>query len=79
MTKHLTAFEGGNALSAFRAQALLGQLQQVNERITGVSARAVLLSLALLTVLAPVSFYVEQVVKVPQQVPDLATKHIVKQ
>ncbi|GCL61072.1 phosphoribosylformylglycinamidine synthase [Pseudaquabacterium pictum] len=34
-------FEGGNALSAFRAQALLPQLQAVCERITGVVARHV--------------------------------------
>jgi phosphoribosylformylglycinamidine synthase len=34
-------FEGGNALSAFRAQALLPRLQAVNARITGVSARHV--------------------------------------
>ena len=34
-TLHLQCFEGGNALSAFRAQALLAQLQQVNERISG--------------------------------------------
>jgi phosphoribosylformylglycinamidine synthase len=34
-------FEGGNALSAFRAQALLPQLQRVSERITGVVARHV--------------------------------------
>lgn len=40
-TLHLQCFEGGNALSAFRAQALLGRLQQVNERISAVSARAV--------------------------------------
>ena len=40
-TLHLQCFEGGNALSAFRAQALLSQLQQVNERISGISARAV--------------------------------------
>ncbi len=40
-TLHLQCFEGGNALSTFRAQALLGRLQQVNERISGVSARAV--------------------------------------
>ena len=33
--------EGGNALSAFRAQALLAQLQAVSERITGVVARHV--------------------------------------
>ncbi|PZP31343.1 MAG: phosphoribosylformylglycinamidine synthase [Roseateles depolymerans] len=40
-TLHLQCFEGGNALSAFRAQALLGRLQQVNDRIQAVSARAV--------------------------------------
>ena len=39
--KHLTAFEGGNALSAFRAAALLTQLQAVNERISAITARAV--------------------------------------
>ena len=40
--KHLTHFEGGNALSAFRAQALLPRLQaEVNERINGVQARHV--------------------------------------
>ncbi|HEV6965856.1 phosphoribosylformylglycinamidine synthase [Roseateles sp.] len=41
LTPHLTAFEGGNALSDFRAQALLARLQTVNARIVGVSARAV--------------------------------------
>ncbi|MDH4389855.1 MAG: phosphoribosylformylglycinamidine synthase [Aquabacterium sp.] len=35
------SFEGGNALSAFRAQALLPQLQAVSDRITGVAARHV--------------------------------------
>jgi len=40
-TKHLTHFEGGNALSAFRAQALLPQLQAACERVQGVSARHV--------------------------------------
>ena len=40
-TKHLTHFEGGNALSAFRAQALLPKLQAVNERINSVAARHV--------------------------------------
>jgi len=34
-------FEGGNALSAFRAQALLPQLQAISTRITGVVARYV--------------------------------------
>lgn len=37
----LTHFEGGNALSDFRAQALLARLQTVSARITGISARAV--------------------------------------
>ncbi len=40
-SKHLLNFEGGNALSAFRAQALLPRLQAVSPRITGVSARHV--------------------------------------
>ncbi|MCV2352228.1 phosphoribosylformylglycinamidine synthase [Paucibacter sp. Y2R2-4] len=39
--KQLLSFEGGNALSAFRAQALLPQLQAVNERISAVKARHV--------------------------------------
>ena len=39
--KHLLHFEGGNALSAFRAQALLPKLQSVSARITGVAARHV--------------------------------------
>ena len=39
--KHLTHFEGGNALSGFRAQALLPRLQAVSPRITGVTARFV--------------------------------------
>ncbi|HEY8881261.1 MAG TPA: phosphoribosylformylglycinamidine synthase [Roseateles sp.] len=41
LTPHLTHFEGGNALSDFRAQALLARLQEVSARITGISARAV--------------------------------------
>ena len=40
-SKHLIHFEGGNALSAFRAQALLPRLQAVNERIHGIHARHV--------------------------------------
>ncbi|MCV2371210.1 phosphoribosylformylglycinamidine synthase [Roseateles oligotrophus] len=40
-SKQLLSFEGGNALSAFRAQALLAQLQTVNERINAVHARHV--------------------------------------
>lgn len=39
--QHLTHFEGGNALSAFRAQALLQQLQAVSSHIVGVAARHV--------------------------------------
>jgi len=39
--KHLNHFEGGNALSAFRAQALCPKLQAINERITAVDARHV--------------------------------------
>ncbi len=38
---HLIHFEGGNALSAFRAPALLQALQRVNDRIAGLSARHV--------------------------------------
>ena len=37
----LLCFEGGNALSAFRAQALLPALKAVSERITGLAARHV--------------------------------------
>jgi len=39
--KHLLHFEGGNALSTFRAQALCPKLQAINPRITGVAARHV--------------------------------------
>lgn len=38
---HLLHFEGGNALSAFRAQALLPRLQAVSPHVAGVSARHV--------------------------------------
>ncbi len=41
LTPHLTPFEGGNALSDFRAQALLARLKEVSARVTGISARAV--------------------------------------
>jgi phosphoribosylformylglycinamidine synthase len=41
LSKHITHFEGGNALSAFRAQALLASLAQACPRVTGVSARYV--------------------------------------
>jgi len=37
--KHLLHFEGGNALSSFRAQALLGRLAAACPRIVGVTAR----------------------------------------
>ena len=40
-SKHPLHFEGGNALSAFRAQALLPRLQAVSPRISGVAARHV--------------------------------------
>lgn len=39
--KHLIHFEGGNALSAFRAQALLTKLQAIEPRVTAVHARHV--------------------------------------
>jgi len=39
--KHLSHFEGGNALSSFRALALLPRLQAVQPRITAVAARHV--------------------------------------
>ncbi len=39
--KHLSHFEGGNALSSFRAAAMLPRLQSVNARIAGVAARHV--------------------------------------
>ena len=41
LAPRLMCFEGGNALSAFRAQALLPALQAISERITGVLARHV--------------------------------------
>ena len=40
-SSHLMHFEGGNALSAFRARALLSALQAVHEPVQGVSARHV--------------------------------------
>ncbi|MGA0611047.1 phosphoribosylformylglycinamidine synthase [Caldimonas sp. KR1-144] len=40
-SKHLIHFEGGNALSAFRAQALLPKLQAACPKVTGVTARFV--------------------------------------
>jgi phosphoribosylformylglycinamidine synthase len=40
-TSQILSFEGGNALSAFRAQALLPKLQAVAPRVTAVHARYV--------------------------------------
>ena len=40
-SKHLMHFEGGNALSVFRAQALLPKLQAAAPQVTGVQARHV--------------------------------------
>ena len=41
MTLHITQFEGGSALSSFRALQLLPRLQAIHERIAAVSARFV--------------------------------------
>ena len=41
MTLHLTQFEGGNALSSFRAQQLLTDLVAIHPKITGITARFV--------------------------------------
>ncbi len=41
MTLHLTQFEGGNALSSFRAQQLLTDLVSIHPKITGIAARFV--------------------------------------
>ncbi len=41
MTLHITEFEGGNALSEFRAQQLLPRLQALHDKVTGISARYV--------------------------------------
>lgn len=41
MTLHLTQFEGGNALSSFRAQQLLTDLVAIHPKITGIAARFV--------------------------------------
>ncbi|WP_180130927.1 phosphoribosylformylglycinamidine synthase [Rhodoferax sp. BLA1] len=41
MTLHLTPFEGGSALSAFRVQQLLPALQAVHDKINGIAARYV--------------------------------------
>ncbi|MDH4483125.1 MAG: phosphoribosylformylglycinamidine synthase, partial [Rhodoferax sp.] len=41
MTLHLSTFEGGNALSRFRAAAFLTALQGVHDKISGISGRFV--------------------------------------
>jgi phosphoribosylformylglycinamidine synthase len=41
VTLHLSTFEGGNALSRFRAAALLTALQGVHDKISGISGRFV--------------------------------------
>jgi len=41
VTLHITSFEGGNALSNFRVQQLLPQLQGIHDKISGISARFV--------------------------------------
>ena len=41
VTLHLTQFEGGNALSSFRAQQLLTDLVSIHPKITGIAARFV--------------------------------------
>ena len=41
LASNLLCFEGGNALSAFRAQALLPALKAISDRITGLLARHV--------------------------------------
>ena len=41
MTLHITSYEGGSALSAFRVQQLLPGLQAIHDKISGISARFV--------------------------------------
>ncbi len=41
MTLHITEFEGGRVLSAFRVQQLLPRLQAVHDRVSGLTARFV--------------------------------------
>ncbi len=41
MTLHITTFDGSNALSHFRTQQLLPQLQGVHDKVSGLSARFV--------------------------------------
>ena len=41
VTLHITSFEGGSALSAFRVQQLLPGLQAIHDKISGIAARYV--------------------------------------
>ena len=41
MTLHITQFDGGNAISAFRVQQLLSALEAIHPKITGIAARYV--------------------------------------
>jgi phosphoribosylformylglycinamidine synthase len=41
VTLHITEFEGGNAVSAFRVQQLRPRLQAVHDKVSGISARFV--------------------------------------
>ena len=41
MTQHITEFEGGNALSPFRRQQLLPDLQAIEPNVSGIAARFV--------------------------------------
>ena len=41
MTLHIIPFEGGNALSSFRALQLLSPLQGIHDKIAGIAARYV--------------------------------------
>ena len=41
MSLHLTPFEGGSALSAFRVQQLLPQLQTLHDKVSGIAAHYV--------------------------------------
>ena len=41
VTLHISTFEGGNALSPFRSQQLLAQLQRVHDKISALDARYV--------------------------------------
>ena len=41
MTLHITQFEGSNALSSFRAEQLLPQIQGIHDKISSIAARFV--------------------------------------